>query len=163
MKDQRGFSLVEVMIVSAILLSSATGMMALHKQMIDMQLIRFYSDIAVRLAVEKIEDLHDFQSKYGKFGLHGKTSYSQISDNSGGVLPAGKVAIQPSGQSGKTLIFERQWKVFEDPLSASKNVVVTISWQGINAKKQHFSMSSELVPISPHRHIHLTDNYSIPR
>lgn len=152
-----GFSLIEVMIASSILLTSATATIVFNKRMMDFQIKRFHVETAARLAREKIQDLHDFQSLHGQNGLRGKSSYSQIASNKGGVLPAGAVNLQPYGIKTNILTFTRSWEVVNNP--KGKSVTVKISWQANGSETQHFALKTFIAPIPPHRRIHLTENY----
>lgn len=175
-KLSKGFSLIEILLVSVLIMVSVTGVITLQSQY-----MRADQELAIRhqallLANQKMEDLQQFASLRSYQEL---PAYSQIKTNLGGHLAAGELIIAMDQQEQNQLTFERNWKVTDlywsqqdngqqvrdlvtsehanapNPLpdiAPQKRVEVVISWQDLAGQTQQIWLTRQLLPLHQSDH-----------
>ncbi|MFQ3235431.1 MAG: prepilin-type N-terminal cleavage/methylation domain-containing protein [Paraglaciecola sp.] len=167
-----GFSLLEVLVASVIMLLGVTGYTALQSQYIRLDNSLNMRQHALYLAQEKLQDLQHFTA------LHSDPetlAYNDIITNGGGQIGAGDVQVALSALPGHEMLFSRYWQVtnsyFVDTdnngtpdswlvqgslslpailpvIAPQKHVLLTVAWQGYQGEELEVTLSSYISPIS---------------
>jgi len=162
-----GFSLVEVLVASLMIMLGVTGYVTLQSEYVLADSRLNLRNVALQLAEEKLDELTTV-SKLSR------QSYDDIATNLGGILNSGKVDVVLGNNQQNQRSFNRSWSVntlyFVDtdnngsadlwvtaghpkfPLGPSKlvtqkDVMVTVDWQDYQGKHLSLSMSGRLSPI----------------
>ena len=86
MRDERGSTLVEVLVAMVIMLTGAASLMGLQMQLLRSQRASQQHTEAMRLAQGKLEELRGFQTLHRQPGAF---AYQDIASDRGGERPAG--------------------------------------------------------------------------
>jgi hypothetical protein len=167
MRLSQGFSLVEVLVASLMIMLGVTGYVTLQSEYVltDSQLN--LRNVALQLAEEKLDELTSVS-------LLNRKAYDDITTNSGGLIPNGKVDVLLGNNQQNLRSFNRTWSVsplyFIDSdndgladlwlsaghpqlpaqpskFASQKDVKVTVDWQDFQGKHQSLSMSGRLSPV----------------
>ncbi|WP_289027955.1 prepilin-type N-terminal cleavage/methylation domain-containing protein [uncultured Paraglaciecola sp.] len=171
MFNQKGFSLVEVLVASLVIVIGVTGYVTLQSQYVVANSNLSLRSIAVRLAADKLSDLQFFEQLDGS-----SFSYAIIGDNTGGSIPFGdRDIILSANNVAQTHSFTISWLVSEyfyidsdfdglcdlwvksgdlgypDPepqYSDMKSINVTIEWTDLGGSQKIFLLSGVVIPIA---------------
>ena len=168
----RGFSLVEVLIASLIIMLGVSGVVSLQSAYMrsDAQVSNRHA--ALRLAQNKFDDLRQFEAIESASGI---IAYNDIADNAGGTITPGQVDVT-LGTDGEFHSFYRNWKVenkyFSDsngdgvadtwmdrstllgrglplpPFPAQKQVTVTVEWVDSKGNTMAIAVDGNIAPVS---------------
>ena len=171
MHKKNGFSLIEVLIASLLLLMGVTGYVTLQSEYVvaDRNInLRF---LALNLAQEKLTDLAYFQQLSHSSG---NTSYQNVNTSLGGSIAAGERDIILSAKMDFQT-YDTQWQVenlyyvdtnfngmadswvkvgepffpVDIPRNANlKNIHITVTWLDINGDSKQIEMFGSIVPIA---------------
>ena len=86
----RGFSLVEVLIASLIIMLGVSGVVSLQSAYMRSDAQTAYRHAALRLAQNKFDDLRQFEAIESAAGM---IAYDDIADNVGGTINPGQVDV----------------------------------------------------------------------
>ncbi|WP_158967092.1 prepilin-type N-terminal cleavage/methylation domain-containing protein [Paraglaciecola sp. L3A3] len=169
--NNQGFSLVEVLVASLIIMLGVTGYVTLQTEYVVADRNLNLRNIATQLADDKIQDLVYFQQL---LPVAGKRVYNNIKSNLGGNIPAGVTSVQLSLEKADVHSFELYWTVADlyyidsdfdgvadiwvkvgDSLMPSvlplyadiKMVSVNILWTDIEGQPQKLALSTNIAPI----------------
>ncbi len=167
----RGFTLVEVLIASFIIMISVTGFVTLQSEYIKSDKTLNLRAAALQLADEKVDDLEQFDVLETQAGAR---AFVDIDDDEGGTLAAGVTTVNLKQGEQATHQFTRSWDVTNQylvdtdadgepdtwvdegnpgvPVPAPavpgrKLVAVTISWQDQNGDNQSVAVDASLAPV----------------
>lgn len=170
MFNQKGFSLVEVLVASLVIVIGVTGYVTLQSQYVVANSNLNLRNIAIRLAADKLSDLQFFEQLEGS-----SLSYALIGDNTGGSIAFGNKDIFLSANVAQTHSFTISWQVNEyfyidsdsdglcdmwvqsgdigypDPVpqfSDMKSINVTIEWADLAGTQKLFLLSGAVIPIA---------------
>ncbi len=107
-KNMKGFSLVEVLIASLIIMLGVTGFVTLQTEYMRSDAKLNLRQVALQLAQEKLDDLRQFDVLRTTAGL---PAYNDIGNDAGGGLNAGNVVVDIKTDATKTYTFTRTWAV----------------------------------------------------
>lgn len=177
-KTIQGFSLIEVLVASLLIMLGVTGYVSLQTEYVvaDKNLNLHYG--AIQLAQQKVEDLLLYQELYIS---EGKYAYQDISSNAGGSITAGIKTVRMSKNASDTHKYMLTWQVVDwfyvdsdfdqisdawvstghklfpskkSNLADAKSVKVQISWDNTEGQAQSISINSYIVSISPSASFH---------
>ena len=167
----KGFTLIEVLVSSLIIVVGVTGFVALQSEYFASDSKINLRAIAMQLGQQKIEDLRDFEvltTEVGKF------AYNDIIDDAGGTLASGNVVVPLSNDGARTQTFTRSWQVTEryfidtdadatpdtwvdegnaalpnpaPTVSSQKLVEITIAWTDLDGNAQSLNVEGNIAPI----------------
>ncbi|AWL12665.1 hypothetical protein HMF8227_02212 [Saliniradius amylolyticus] len=167
----RGFTLIEMLVASLIIMLGVTGYVSLQNLYIKKDSQTNLRAIAVKAAQEKLEDLRSFTSLNDDPNAF---DYGDIGDNSGGDLAAGDIAIELTDEQGNSYTFNRTWTVTDqyfvdtdgddqddtwldagDPdlpqnlpsWPTQKMVTVTIGWKDNQGESHSLSLEGTVAPV----------------
>jgi prepilin-type N-terminal cleavage/methylation domain-containing protein len=175
----QGFSLIEVLVASLLIMLGVTGYVSLQSEYVlaDKNLnLRF---AAVQLAQQKVDDLSFYQALYAS---EAKRSFENIKTNAGGDMGAGTKQLRMSNNPSDVHNYQLNWQVvnwfyvdsdFDQiadiwvsqghalfPVSPpniadAKSANVSVNWSDTQGKPQAISINSYIVPLSP------SDSYQV--
>ena len=167
MRLSQGFSLVEVLVASLMIMLGVTGYVTLQSEYVQADAQLNLRNVALQLAEEKLDELITVSQL-------SRQSYDDIATNSGGILNSGKVDVVLGNNQQNQRSFNRSWTVntlyFVDTdnngtadlwvtaghpklphvlnkLATQKDVKVTLDWQDYQGKHLSLSMNGRLSPI----------------
>jgi prepilin-type N-terminal cleavage/methylation domain-containing protein len=167
----KGFTLIEVMVASLIIMLGVTGFVTLQSQYMRSDAKLKLRSVALKLSQEKLDDLRDFSVLETSAG---QLAYNDIASNAGGNLAAGNVVVTLTDDVASTYTFNRQWQVVNqyyvdtdadgtadswlvtgDPglpaplpaVSSQKVIDVTTSWTDTEGNLQSVSLDSNIAPV----------------
>ena len=168
----RGFSLVEVLIASLIIMLGVSGVVSLQSAYMRSDAQTAYRHAALRLAQNKFNDLRQFEAIESAAGM---IAYDDIADNVGGTINPGQVDVT-LGTDGELHSFTRNWEVedkyFSDttgdgvadtwmdrstllgnglplpPSPAQKQVTVTVKWVDTKGNTMAIAVDGNIAPVS---------------
>lgn len=167
----RGFTLVEVLIASFIIMISVTGFVTLQSEYIKSDKKLNLRAVALQLADEKVDDLEQFDVLEAEPGAK---AFVDIDDDVGGDMAAGNITVNLKQGEQTTHQFTRSWDVTNQylvdtdadgqpdtwvdegepgvPVPAPsipgrKQVEVTISWQDQSGDNKSVTMDASLAPV----------------
>jgi len=167
----KGFTLIEVMVASLIIMLGVTGFVTLQSQYMRSGTKLNLRSVALKLSQEKLDDLRDFSILETSVG---KLAYNDIASNAGGNLASGDVVVTLTSDVASTYTFNRQWQVINqyyvdtdadgtsdswlvtgDPdlpaplpgVSSQKVVNVTTSWTDTESNQQSVSLDGNIAPV----------------
>jgi prepilin-type N-terminal cleavage/methylation domain-containing protein len=110
MQTKHGFTLIEVLVASLVIMLGVTGYTTLQSQYVlaDNELNLRY--LAMQLAQQKVDDLAYFEHLDPQ---PSKFAYADIQSNQGGTIVAGPVNIQLSINITNTHLFHINWQVVD--------------------------------------------------
>lgn len=173
MQSKKGFTLIEVLVASLIIMLGVTGYVTLQSQYVlaDNELNLRY--LAMQIAQQKVDDLAYFEHLDPE---PGKFAYADIQSNQGGQISAGPVYIQLSINITNTHLFYINWQVvdlfyvdtdgdtqadswvkFGDPfypkliprVSDLKTASIEVSWLNNKGVAKKIGVLSHIAPILP--------------
>ncbi|MFC3203834.1 prepilin-type N-terminal cleavage/methylation domain-containing protein [Alteromonas oceani] len=171
----RGFSLIEVMIASLIIMLGVTGFVTLQSAYMRSDADTNLRQVALQLAQEKFDDLRQFEVVETTAGV---SAYNDIANNAGGAIASGPVDVT-IGSDGKSYQFVRSWTVADQyfvdtsgdgvedtwmdaatlgalglgvPVTpAQKQVTVTVGWADIDGNNLTVAMDGNFAPVTAGR------------
>jgi Tfp pilus assembly protein PilV len=129
---QAGFSLVEVLIASLMIMLGVTGYVTLQSEFVMADSKMNLRNVALQLAQEKLDDLASFsqiESEPNQF------SYNDIGANTGGQLPSGNVDIALGNNQINIRTFKRTWQVVNKYFIDTDDDKQADTWVGLNHPK----------------------------
>ncbi|BDX05701.1 type IV pilus modification PilV family protein [Planctobacterium marinum] len=178
MKRFFGFTFLEVLVVTFIVMLGVTGYVTLQTKFLQSDSQLNLRATAMRLALEKLDDLKMFTQLDTEENIN---AYNDIVSNGGGDLSSGTVEVQVSSDDSNTYSFQRSWDVInqyyidtdddgvedtwysegnenlpEDlPVYApQKAIVVTVSWTDYQGESQSVSVSGSIAPVTQSNSYH---------
>lgn len=171
----RGFSLIEVMIASLIIMLGVTGFVTLQSAYMRSDADTNLRQVALQLAQEKFDDLRQFEVVETTAGI---SAYNDIANNAGGAIASGPVDVT-IGSDGKSYQFVRSWTVADQyfvdtsgdgvedtwldaaalgalgqavpAIPAQKQVTVTVGWADIDGNTLTVAMDGNFAPVTAGR------------
>lgn len=170
MIKENGFSLIEVTVASLIIMMGVTGYVTLQSEYVVTDTNLNLRGLALDLAREKLTDLAFFQ-RLGQ--IEGSSSFQEITNNTGGTIPAGEREIVLSSELNLQT-YDIRWEVedlyyvdtnfdgvseswvkvdspffpIEMPRNANlKNVHITVTWLDTNGNNKQIDMFGSIAPI----------------
>jgi prepilin-type N-terminal cleavage/methylation domain-containing protein len=167
----KGFTLIEVMVASLIIMLGVSGFVTLQSQYMRANTKLNLRAAALKLSQEKLDDLRDFSTLASS---PGQLAYNDIGNNAGGSLASGNVVVILSSDVQSTYTFNRQWQVVNQyyvdtdadgkadswlnagapgmpvplPMVVSQKVVnVTVSWTDTEGNIQSVSLDGNIAPV----------------
>ncbi|WP_166425085.1 prepilin-type N-terminal cleavage/methylation domain-containing protein [Paraglaciecola sp. 20A4] len=125
MKAQSGFSLLEVLIATAIMLFGIVGYVRLQSHYIKLDHTLNLRQQALSLAASKLDDLQSFSMLQPSMG---QTSYQNISSDTGGEIAAGEVLLKLWQSESQMTPFDLHWRVKNMYFVDTDNDDVADSW-----------------------------------
>ena len=120
----RGFSLVEVLIASLIIMLGVSGVVSLQSAYMRSDAQTSNRHAALRLAQNKFDDLRQFEAIESAAGI---IAYNDIADNTGGTIKPGQVDVT-LGTDGEFHSFTRNWEVEDQYFSDTTGDGVADTW-----------------------------------
>ncbi|MFT2091604.1 type IV pilus modification PilV family protein [Paraglaciecola sp. 2405UD69-4] len=173
---RNGFSLVEVLVASLVIVIGVTGYVSLQSEYVVNNSNLQLRKVATRLAVDKLADLQFFEQLNGS-GL----SYVHVSNNKGGEIPFGSRDVLLSPKMGHSHSFTTSWQVIDyyyidsdfDGLADKwvqsssigfpqpapqfpdlKATNVIIDWIDLAGENKNFVLSGVVIPVPMARSFH---------
>ncbi|MCF2948341.1 prepilin-type N-terminal cleavage/methylation domain-containing protein [Paraglaciecola aquimarina] len=173
MNISKGFSLVEVLVASLIIMLGVTGYVTLQAEYVVADRNINLRNLALQLAVDKLNDLSFYQLL---ISLNSVPAYNQIISDGGGRISAGTKKIQLSNNADSH-DFELHWQITDlfyidsnfdqsadlwvtqgHPLfpklapsvSDLKKVDIKVEWLDLNAETQVINVNSYIAPLPAH-------------
>lgn len=170
-----GFSLVEVLIASLMIMLGVTGYVTLQSEFVKADSHINLRNIALQLAQEKLDDLASFsqiESQANQF------SYNDIGSNVGGQLSSGSVDVVLGNNQSNVRTFNRSWQVknkyFIDTdndlqgdtwvdsnhpnllppiprVAGQKSISIQLDWVDYQGGKQSLILNGTLTPVPQSR------------
>lgn len=171
MKIQSGFSLLEVLIATAIMLFGIAGYVQLQSHYIKLDHTLNLRQQALTLATKKLDDLNSFSVLQRSAG---QISYQDISSDTGGLIAAGEISVNLWREQTQTIPFDLHWRVtnmyFVDTdnddeadtwlpegnanlpetlpaIAPKKTLLISVSWQDQFGEALEVTLSSQLTPV----------------
>ncbi|MCU7555726.1 prepilin-type N-terminal cleavage/methylation domain-containing protein [Alteromonas sp. ASW11-19] len=179
--DMKGFTLVEVLVVSFIIMVGVTGFVTLQSEFMRNDAKLNLRGVAMQLAQEKMDDLRQFDVLEV---TPGEVAYNDIDDDLGGTLAAGEVLVRIKTDAGRTYSFTRNWQVTDqyyvdtdadgqadtwvpegDPavpvptpvLSGKKVVEVSVTWTEHQGGTKSLQLEGSVAPVPVSRSFQATN------
>jgi len=173
-----GFTLVEILVASLIIMMGVTGYVTLQSQYVMADNAINLRYLAMQLAQEKVDDLGFFEQIQTTVG---KYSYNNIKSNSGGTIAAGPIYVALSANSNNTQLYHMNWKIVDyfyvdtdsdtkadswvkvgEPFYPSKlprvadlkTAKVEVSWINNSGVGKKVTILSQIAPILPSNSFH---------
>ncbi|NDW22893.1 type IV pilus modification PilV family protein [Alteromonas hispanica] len=170
-KDSSGFTLIEVLVASFIMMIAVAGFVTLQSKYMRTDLELNLRLIALQLAQEKVDDLKNFEVLEVTAG---EVAFNDIDDNTGGSLGAGNVVVNVKSDNSRNYTFSRSWNVTkqyyvdtnadgipetwvnegtpsapspEPPVADQKLVSVSIAWTDVEGQVKNVSLESIIPPV----------------
>lgn len=168
----RGFSLIEVMVASLVIMVGVTGFVTLQSAYMRNDANTNLRQVALQLAQEKLDDLRQFEAVETTAGTN---AFNDIINNDGGDIVSGDVDID-IGDDGKAYSFNRSWTVSDQyyvdtdadgtedtwmdaatlaatgaavPVTAAqKTVAITVSWQDVEGTTLNVTLDANIAPVT---------------
>lgn len=167
----KGFTLIEVMVASLIIMLGVTGYVTLQSQYMRSDAKLNLRSVALKLSQEKLDDLKDFSVLETTAG---QLAFNDIGNNVGGNLASGNVVVNLTTDVASTYTFNRQWQVINQyyvdtdgdgtadswlnagaaglpvplPTVASQKVVnVTTTWTDTEGNLQSVNLDGNIAPV----------------
>ncbi|MFT4937091.1 MAG: hypothetical protein ACI88A_000100 [Paraglaciecola sp.] len=121
----KGFSFVEVLVTSLIIMLSVGGYTSLQAQYMRSDANLHLRYLALQLGQEKLDDLRQFTRLTG---TPGEQAFNDIADNAGGTLSAGEVEVTLNTEQQNFHKFSRNWLVSDEYYVDSDNDGISDSW-----------------------------------
>jgi hypothetical protein len=121
----KGFSFVEVLVTSLIIMLSVGGYTSLQAQYMHSDANLQLRHLALQLGQEKLDDLRQFT---GLLSAPGELSFNDIADNAGGTVSAGEVEVMLNTEPQNSHKFTRNWLVSDEYYVDSDNDGISDSW-----------------------------------
>ncbi|MGY0650161.1 MAG: type IV pilus modification PilV family protein, partial [Paraglaciecola chathamensis] len=188
MKTHSGFSLLEVLIATAIMLFGVAGYVQLQSHYIKLDHTLNLRQQALTLANKKLHDLRRFSVLHASAG---QTSYQDIHTDTGGVITAGTIDLNLWQSQAQTIPFELHWQVknmyFVDTdndtlpdtwlpegdgnlpqtlpvIAPKKSLRISVTWQDQFGDTLSVAITSQITPIPFARSQHVVNtNMGIER
>ena len=171
MHTKNGFSLVEVLVASLVIMLGVTGYVTLQSEYVVANSNLNLRSIAIQLAKDKLSDLGYFQQLRHSGAV---ANYTKVNTNQGGSIPAGDRLVLLSSNAANTHVFNTSWQVneffyvdknsdghadswvqtgdlhiFYSPpqFSHMKSVAITLSWKNLEGEQKTFGLSVVIIPL----------------
>lgn len=168
----KGFTLIEVLVASLIIMIGVTGYVTLQSEYVRSDAKLNLRNAALQLGQEKLDDLRQFTQIRAKVG---EFAFNDIANDAGGSIGAGDVDIGLTADPTNTYTFSRHWVVTDQyyvdtdadgieeswvqagdvdfpvtvPANAAQKVVsVTISWTDNEGNSSAISLDGNIAPIA---------------
>lgn len=168
----KGFTLIEVLVASLIIMLGVTGYVTLQSQYIRSDAKLNLRNVALQIGQEKLDDLRQFTQINT---TPGEIAFNDIAEDAGGTIAAGNVAISLNGDPDNFYTFDRHWTVADQyfvdtnadgvedtwvtfgdanfPVvlpanAAQKVVVVSVSWTDNEGNSQSITLDGNIAPIA---------------
>jgi prepilin-type N-terminal cleavage/methylation domain-containing protein len=168
----KGFTLIEVLVASLIIMLGVTGYVTLQSQYVRSDAKLNLRNVALKIGQEKLDDLRQFTQLRTTAG---EIAFNDIADDAGGTIVSGDVDIILSGDPDNIYTFGRHWTVrdqyyvdtnvdgVEDtwvqlgdadfpvvlPTNAAQKVVeVSVSWTDNEGNINSITLDGNIAPIS---------------
>ncbi|MDP5130818.1 MAG: hypothetical protein NWQ54_08030 [Paraglaciecola sp.] len=170
-----GFSLIEVLIASLMIMLGVTGYVTLQSEFVLADSKINLRNIALRLAQEKFDDLASFSQVTSDVNGLG---FNDIQTNTGGELASGQVEVALGNNAANIRTFTRTWLVnnryFVDldndsyadtwvdsthpslimplpTIAGQKSIRIQIDWLDYQGDNQSIILAGSLTPVAPSR------------
>ncbi len=170
MQRVKGFTLVEVLVASLIIMMGVVGYVTLQSTFFSSDQKLALRQQGLKLAREKMDDLRSFTQVDSAAGVF---AFADIGNDSGGDLPSGSVAVQVTERDGDLVRFTRSWSVVDEyyvdtdmdgqadswlaagapglpttlPAVGQKQVVVTVSWTDPIEGTKSVNLAGKIAPV----------------
>jgi Tfp pilus assembly protein PilV len=171
----KGFSLVEVLIASLMIMLGVTGYVTLQSEFVMADSRLNLRHLALQIAQEKLDDLASFSQIES---LPGVACYNDIANNVGGSIPSGDVTVALGNNQLNTRHFNRTWQVrnkyFVDTdndtrpdtwvevghpkvippipsVAGQKEISINVAWTDYQGNNQSLVLNGTITPIPQSR------------
>ena len=168
----KGFTLIEVLVASVIIMVGVTGYVTLQSEYMRSDAKLNLRNAALQLGQEKLDDLRQFTHVQTTTG---QIAFNDIATDTGGTIDAGDVDIALTADASNTYTFSRHWTVTEqyyvdtnadsvkdtwvqvgdadypDPVpvnAAQKIVSVVVNWTDNEGQSRAISLDGNIAPIT---------------
>ncbi|MDO6694043.1 prepilin-type N-terminal cleavage/methylation domain-containing protein [Aliiglaciecola sp. 3_MG-2023] len=179
-----GFSLIEVMIASLILVVGVTGFATMQNHVMSHKQATDLHAIAVQVAKQKMIELRHFEQNRTS---EDKLNFQSIADDQGGASDPGEIEVVKNTHTENTHTFNLHWEVSEQyfvdsdddgkadkwvtkefeglplpvpDLPPRKEAKVQVSWINAEGEAKKYELSSFIAPIPAHRSFHAFNKIS---